>query len=87
MRFICIYCDKILDKSNFADFIRDSGNEGTEYHAWRHLILQQDRIILTGAGSEGAIPIPISARVSSLVVLSSDVSSPVSELPMVKMLP
>jgi hypothetical protein len=37
MRFICVYCHRILNKSNFAGFIRDSDNKGAEYHAWRHL--------------------------------------------------
>jgi hypothetical protein len=37
MRFICVYCRRIMDKSNFADFIKVSDNKGTEYHAWRHL--------------------------------------------------
>jgi hypothetical protein len=37
MRFICVYCHRIMDKSNFADFIKVSDNKGAEYHAWRHL--------------------------------------------------
>lgn len=37
MRIIWIYCNRILDKSNFADFIKNSDNKGAEYHAWRYL--------------------------------------------------
>ena len=44
MRFICVYCHRILDKSNFAGFIRDSDNKGAEYHAWRHLTPKEEEI-------------------------------------------
>ena len=38
MKWICIYCHRIMDKSNFTDFIRDSDNyPNAEYHAWRRL--------------------------------------------------
>ena len=44
MRFICIYCHRILVKSNFAGFIRDSDNKGAEYHAWRHMTPKEKEI-------------------------------------------
>jgi hypothetical protein len=42
MKWICIYCHRIMDKSNFTDFIRDSDNYRAEYHAWRHLTLVEE---------------------------------------------
>ena len=43
MKWICIYCDRIMDKSNFTDFIRDSDNyPEAEYHAWRHQTLVEE---------------------------------------------
>jgi hypothetical protein len=43
MKWICIYCHRIMDKSNFTDFIRDSDNyPEAEYHAWRHLTLEEE---------------------------------------------
>lgn len=41
IRWICVYCNKIMDKSNFAQFIEDSDNKNTEYHGWR-LILEEE---------------------------------------------
>ena len=37
MRFICIYCNKIMDSTNFSDFISESDDKPAAYHAWRHL--------------------------------------------------
>jgi hypothetical protein len=38
MRWICIYCHRIMDRTDFTDFISDSDNPTkAEYHAWRHL--------------------------------------------------
>ena len=36
MKWICVYCYKIMDKSNFVDFIKDSDNG--VYHEWKSLI-------------------------------------------------
>jgi hypothetical protein len=35
MKFICIYCNKILDINNFQDFINDSDNKDAELHGWK----------------------------------------------------
>lgn len=37
MRWICVYCNKIMDSTNFTDFIRDSDNKDAEYHGWQHI--------------------------------------------------
>ena len=44
MRWICIYCNKIMDITNFTQFVRESDNNKTsnqravvEYHGWRLL--------------------------------------------------
>ena len=43
MKRVCIYCHRIMDKSNFTDFIRDSDNyPNAEYHAWRHLTSEEE---------------------------------------------
>jgi len=35
VKFICIYCSKILDINNFQDFINDSENKDAELHGWK----------------------------------------------------
>lgn len=35
MKWICVYCHKIMDKDNFAEFIKDSDNPGEEIHGWQ----------------------------------------------------
>ena len=35
MKWICVYCHKIMDKSNFVDFIKDSDNG--VYHEWKSI--------------------------------------------------
>lgn len=42
MKFICIYCQRIMNQSNFTDFIKDSDNKDAEYHAWRHLTFNEE---------------------------------------------
>ena len=44
MRWICIYCNKIMDITNFTEFIKESDNDKTsnqqvvvEYRGWRLL--------------------------------------------------
>jgi hypothetical protein len=44
MRWICVFCNKIMDSTNFRDFIMESdddknSNQGAvvEYHGWRLL--------------------------------------------------
>ena len=44
MRWICIYCNSIMNYTNFAEFIKQSDNDKNsnqearvEYHAWRLL--------------------------------------------------
>ena len=48
-RWICIYCNSIMDKTNFTDFIKQSDNDKNsnqeakvEYHAWRPLSAAAD---------------------------------------------
>ena len=38
MKWICVYCNKIMDSTNFADFIRESDNPNAEYHGWKMLV-------------------------------------------------
>jgi hypothetical protein len=42
MRWICIYCDRIMDHTNFTEFIKQSDNDQNStreakvlYHSWR----------------------------------------------------
>jgi hypothetical protein len=42
MKFICIYCHRIMNQTNFTDFIKDSDNKDAEYHAWRHLTFNEE---------------------------------------------
>ena len=35
MKWICVYCNKVMDSTNFMDFIKDSDNG--EYHGWQRL--------------------------------------------------
>ena len=42
MKWICIYCNQIMDSTNFRDFINESNNDKNsnqhavvEYHGWR----------------------------------------------------
>jgi hypothetical protein len=42
MRFICIYCNKITDSTNFSDFNSDNDDKPAAYHAWRHLTLDEE---------------------------------------------
>ena len=44
MQWICIYCDRIMDSTNFTDYIKESDNDKNsnqqavvEYHGWRLL--------------------------------------------------
>ncbi len=44
MRWICIYCNSIMDSTNFIEFIKQSDNDKNsnqqavvEYHGWRLL--------------------------------------------------
>ena len=44
MRWICIYCNKIMDITNFTQLVKESDNDKTsnqqavvEYHGWRLL--------------------------------------------------
>ncbi|MGC1134386.1 MAG: hypothetical protein WA941_16280 [Nitrososphaeraceae archaeon] len=46
MRWICIYCNSIMDCTNFTEFIKQSDNDKNsnqeavvEYHAW-HLLTE-----------------------------------------------
>jgi hypothetical protein len=50
MKWICAYCQKVIDESNFADFIMEKeGNSDTvadnnerKYHCWQRLMLTED---------------------------------------------
>ena len=44
MRWICVYCNNLMDKTNFTKFIRESDNDKSSnqeaivnYHSWRLL--------------------------------------------------
>ena len=44
-RWICIYCNDIMDSTNFTDYIKQSDNDKNsvqeaevQYHAWRLLM-------------------------------------------------
>ena len=44
MRWICVYCNNLMDKTNFTEFIKQSDNGKNsnqeakeEYHSWRLL--------------------------------------------------
>jgi hypothetical protein len=44
MKWICIYCHRIMDRTNFTDFIKDSDNyPNAEYHAWRRLTPDEEK--------------------------------------------
>lgn len=52
-RWKCVHCDKVMDRTNFRDFIRESDNDKNsnqearvQYHPW-HLLG------LVGASQEG----------------------------------
>jgi hypothetical protein len=36
MKWICIYCSKVMDKDNFIDVLEE-GMEDDEYHSWRRV--------------------------------------------------
>ena len=38
MKWVCIYCNKIMDSTNFVDFIHDSDNKDAEFHGWQRLL-------------------------------------------------
>jgi hypothetical protein len=60
MRWICIYCNSIMDSTNFREFIKQSENDKdsnqeakVQYHAWRllpddvptvQMVLTQDNV-------------------------------------------
>lgn len=35
MKWICVYCKKVMDSTNFIDFITESDSKDTEIHGWR----------------------------------------------------
>ena len=35
MRWVCIYCNKVMDRANFTDFIEESNNRAAERHGWQ----------------------------------------------------
>ena len=35
MRWVCIYCNKVMDRANFTDFIEESNSRFAERHGWR----------------------------------------------------
>ena len=37
MKWICVYCNMVMDRENFMDFIEESDSDNGEYHAWRCL--------------------------------------------------
>ena len=36
MKWICIYCSKVMDKDSFIDVLEE-GMEDDEYHSWRRV--------------------------------------------------
>ena len=34
-RWVCSYCNKIIDRANFTDFIEESNNRAAERHGWQ----------------------------------------------------
>ena len=51
MKWICIYCNSIMDSTNFTDFIKQSDNDKNSiqeakvtYHAWRLLTPNEGEI-------------------------------------------
>ena len=38
MKWICVYCNKVMDSNNFVDFIKDGDNPNSEYHGWQLMI-------------------------------------------------
>ena len=35
MRWVCIYCNKVMDRVNFTDFIEKSNKRAAERHGWQ----------------------------------------------------
>jgi hypothetical protein len=35
MKWICVYCKKVMDKTNFIDFIKESDDKEAEFHGWQ----------------------------------------------------
>jgi|GEM_PF-4686719 hypothetical protein len=51
MKWICIYCNSVMDCTNFTDFIKQSDNDKNtnqeakvQYHAWRLLTPNEEEI-------------------------------------------
>ena len=42
MKWICVYCHKIMDRTSFMDFIKESDNKEAEYHGWQRMLEQTD---------------------------------------------
>ena len=40
MKWICVYCNKVIDRTNFVDYIKDS--DKGEYHGWRRLAASEE---------------------------------------------
>ena len=37
MKWICVYCKRVMDSTKFIDFIRDSDDKEAELHGWQRL--------------------------------------------------
>ncbi len=38
MRWVCIYCNKVMDRANFTGFIEESNNRAAERHGWQLVV-------------------------------------------------
>ena len=45
MKWVCVYCHKTMDKSNFTEFIKDSDNG--VYHEWKSITAANDYYYLS----------------------------------------
>ena len=42
MKWICVYCNKVMDRTNFIDFIKESDSYKGGYHGWRRLLSSEE---------------------------------------------
>lgn len=72
MKWICCYCGKIMDRTNFTEFIADSDNKDAEYHGWKLItdtdttaiqLKQMEMIQLEPSKSRSVVPFQIASMV------------------------
>jgi len=37
MKWVRVYCKKVMDRTNFIDFIKESDSKDAEFHGWQRL--------------------------------------------------